>query len=69
VVSISLSPNHDLKFSDLQIDKKKLTKSKDGELPGIVYYTNDAPKKYAHLYCGEPADKKLKRFAKRGPSQ
>jgi hypothetical protein len=42
VVSISLSPNHDLKFSDLQIDKKKLKKSKDGELPGIVYYTNDA---------------------------
>src|SRR5678815_4602228 len=42
VVSISLSPNHDLKFSDLQIDKKKLKKSNDGELPGIVYYTNDA---------------------------
>lgn len=42
VVSISLSPNQALKFSDLQIDKKKLKKSKDGELPGIVYYTNDA---------------------------
>ena len=42
VVSISLAPTHDLKFSDLQIDKKKYKRSKDGELPGIVYYTNDA---------------------------
>ena len=42
VISISLAPTQDLKFSDLQIDKQKYKKSKDGELPGIVYYTNDA---------------------------
>jgi hypothetical protein len=41
VVSLSLSPNQTLKFSDLHINKKKLKKSMDGELPGIVYYTND----------------------------
>lgn len=42
VVSISLAPTQDLKLSDLHIDKRKYKKSKDGELPGIVYYTNDA---------------------------
>lgn len=42
VVSISLAPNQDLKFSDLHIDEKKYKKSKDGELPDILYYTNDA---------------------------
>jgi hypothetical protein len=42
VVSISLAPNHDLKFSDLHIDTKTYKRSKDGELPGVVYYTNDA---------------------------
>lgn len=42
VISISLAPNHDLKVSDLHLDKKNYRRSKDGELPGIVYYTNDA---------------------------
>lgn len=42
VVSISLAPNQDLKFSDLHIDERKYKKSKDGELPDIFYYTNDA---------------------------
>jgi hypothetical protein len=42
VVSISLAPTNDLKFSELQIDKKKYKKSMDGELPNVVYYTNNA---------------------------
>lgn len=42
VVRISLAPNQDLKFSDLHIDKTKYKKSRDGELPDIFYYTNDA---------------------------
>lgn len=41
VLRISLAPNEDLKFSDLQIDEKKYKKAKDGELPDIFYYTND----------------------------
>ena len=41
VVSLSLSPNNTLKFADLKINKKKLKKSQDGELPEIFYYTND----------------------------
>lgn len=42
VISISLAPNHDLKFSDLHVDKKNYKQFKDGELPGVVYYRNDA---------------------------
>lgn len=42
VVSISLAPNQDLKFSDLQIDKRKYKKARDGELPEWFYYTNEA---------------------------
>ena len=42
VVSISLAPTKDVKFSDLKIDLKKFRKSNDGELPAIVYYTNDS---------------------------
>jgi hypothetical protein len=41
VVRISVAPNEDLKFSDLRINRKKFKQSRDGELPGIVYYTND----------------------------
>lgn len=42
VVSISLAPNQDMKFSDLHIDKKKFKKHRDRELPNILYYTNEA---------------------------
>lgn len=42
VVRISLAPTKDLKYGDLKIDRKKYKKSKDGELPEIIYYTNDA---------------------------
>ena len=33
-----------------------------GQVDGVEYYP---PKKYAHLYCGDPADEKLKRFLRR----
>jgi hypothetical protein len=41
VVSISVAPNHELKFADLRIDKKKYRKHQDSELPDIFHYTND----------------------------
>lgn len=42
VVSISLAPNQDLKFSALHIDKKKFKKYQDRELPDVFHYTNDS---------------------------
>jgi hypothetical protein len=41
VVSISLAPNKDLKFSELHIDEKRFKKSNDGELSTISYYTDE----------------------------
>lgn len=42
VVSISVAPNRDLKFSELRVDKKKFKKHRDKELPDILHYTNES---------------------------
>lgn len=48
-------------------DKDGITyEIQQGQVDGIEYYP---PKRYEHLYCGDPADEKRQRLVRRAPPQ